>query len=179
MIAACPSCQKKFRVEDKHFAGKDRFLFNCPACGGPIEALKPGGAVAASGDPPTTQKVKRVEATWTGADVPEAELLALPSGKRISVAVLQGADSGNIFAVDKPIVLIGRAEADIILNDSEVSRHHARLEFKGLNVQLRDLKSTNGTYLNEQRISVTSLSNQSEFRVGATTLMLILTDEME
>jgi pSer/pThr/pTyr-binding forkhead associated (FHA) protein len=178
VVVTCTSCQKKYRLEDKHFVGRDHFQFKCPSCGQPIDARKP----QAEGDakPPATQPInKKVEATWTESDVPEAELLALPPGKRVSLAVLQGADSGLILAVDKPVVVIGRADADLVLGDSEVSRRHARLEFKGLNVQLRDLNSTNGTYVNEQRITVTPLDNQTEFRVGATTLMMIITDVEE
>lgn len=181
MVVACPSCQKKYRLEDKHFAGRERFQFKCPACGKPIQAAREQMARPPSQEPPPadTQKLKRTDATWTDADVPEAELLGLPQGKRVSVAVLQGADSGTIFLVEKPLVVIGRTEADLVLNDSEVSRHHARLEFKGINITLRDLKSTNGTYVNEQRVTTTALSHQTEFRVGASTLMLILTDELD
>jgi hypothetical protein len=177
VVVTCSSCQKKYRLEDKHFLDRDHFQFKCPSCGQPIEARKP--QVVGGGQPPRTQQVKKVEATWTESDVPEAELLALPTGKRVSLAVLQGADSGLILAVDKPVMVIGRADADLVLGDSEVSRRHARLEFKGLNVQLRDLNSTNGTYVNEQRITVTPLDNQTEFRVGATTLMMIITDVEE
>lgn len=178
MVVTCPSCQKKYRLEEKHFAGRDRFQFACPACGKPIEAIK-GVLEGTLPPPPVTQSVRRIEATWTEADIPEADQLAMPVGKRASVAVLQGPDSGNIFAIEKPLVVIGRAEADVVLNDSEVSRRHARIEFKGAQIQLRDLKSTNGTYVNEQRITLTDLSNQCEFRVGATTLMLIVTDSIE
>ncbi len=177
MVVTCTSCKKKYRLEDKHFVGRDRFQFKCPSCGQPIEARK----LQAEGppEPPATGKVKKIEATWTESDVPEADLLALPSGRRVSLAVLQGADSGLILPVDKPVIIIGRADADLVLGDSEVSRRHARLEFKGPNVQLRDLNSTNGTYVNEQRITLTAVENQTEFRVGATTLMLIITDAEE
>jgi pSer/pThr/pTyr-binding forkhead associated (FHA) protein len=177
VVVTCNSCQKKYRLEDKHFVGRDHFQFKCPSCGQPIDARKPRAEGEAQ--PPTPQPVKKLEATWTESDVPEAELLALPSGKRVSLAVLQGADSGLILAVDKPVMVIGRADADLVLADSEVSRRHARLEFKGLGVQLRDLNSTNGTYVNEQRITVTQVDNQTEFRIGATTLMLIITDVEE
>jgi endogenous inhibitor of DNA gyrase (YacG/DUF329 family) len=181
LVVSCPSCHKKYRLEEKHFAGRERFQFSCPGCGKPIQATLEQEARPLSKEPPAqaTQKLKRMDATWTDADVPEAELLGLPQGKRVSVAVLQGADSGIIFSVEKPLVVIGRAEADLVLNDSEVSRHHARLEFKGISVILRDLKSTNGTYVNEQRVTATAVSHQTEFRVGASTLMLILTDEID
>jgi hypothetical protein len=177
VVVTCASCQKKYRLEDKHFVGRDRFLFKCPSCGQPIEAKRP--PTEGEPEPSTAKRVKKVEATWTESDVPEAELLALPTGKRVSLAVLQGPDSGLIHPVEKPVVVIGRADADLVLGDSEVSRRHARLEFKGLSVQLRDLNSTNGTYVNEQRITVTPVDNQAEFRVGATTLMLIITDAEE
>ena len=43
---------------------------------------------------------------------------------------------------------IGRsADNDVALDDSKVSRHHARIEFDGTNYQVVDLNSTNGTYL--------------------------------
>lgn len=180
MVVVCPSCKKRYRVEDKHFAGRERFQFKCPSCGNAIQAVREAAEPSPPPAPPApTRKPDRMDATWTDADVPEAELLALPEGKRVSVAVLQGADSGAILSVEKPLVIIGRTEADLVLNDSEVSRHHARLEFKGSTVTLRDLKSTNGTYINEQRITTATLSNQTEFRVGASTLMLILTDELD
>jgi pSer/pThr/pTyr-binding forkhead associated (FHA) protein len=109
---------------------------------------------------------------------PEPEDLYMPEGKRVSLAVLQGTDAGQIFVLEKPVFTIGRSDADVTLNDSEVSRHHAQIELKGNAVFLRDLKSTNGTYVNEQRITLTPVENQTEFRVGTTTLMLIVTEEL-
>jgi hypothetical protein len=45
---------------------------------------------------------------------------------------------------------IGRgAENDIVLEDTKVSRHHARLNYDGLQYQITDLHSTNGTFLDE------------------------------
>jgi pSer/pThr/pTyr-binding forkhead associated (FHA) protein len=46
----------------------------------------------------------------------------------------------------------------------------------GTSVVLRDLNSTNGTYVNEQKITAENLDNQSEFRIGSTIFMLIMTD---
>ena len=71
---------------------------------------------------------------------------------------------------------MGRADADIILDDGEVSRHHACLEIHGAKVVLRDLGSTNGTFINDTKITQTELENRAEFRLGGTRLMLILTD---
>lgn len=176
MVLTCPACQKRYRLEEKHFAGRDRFLFQCPNCGQSIEALReqPGAPPPVA---PAGTQARRAESTWTESGVPEEELLALPPGKRVSIAVLQGKDAGAVIAVDKPLVVIGRGDADVHLEDSEVSRRHAQVEFRGPNTYLRDLRSTNGTYVNEQRITVAQIDNHTEFRVGASTLMLILTDE--
>ncbi len=49
--------------------------------------------------------------------------------------------------------IIGRgADADVIVDDAEASRHHARLEAENGVVYISDLDSTNGTYLNGKRV---------------------------
>lgn len=184
MVVTCPSCAKKYRLEEKHFQGKDLFRFACPACKQVIEAVRPASAEATSAPPPPpppppTQKIKRGEETGSLSQAMGYEgAFIMPEGKRISLAVLQGADAGQIFPIEKPVFTMGRSDADLVLNDSEVSRLHAQIEIAGNAIVLKDLKSTNGTYVNEQRISVTPLEHQSEFRVGTTTLMLIVTDEL-
>ena len=185
MIVVCSACGKKYRLEDKHFKGKDEIHFACPNCKSTIHAIREGagagGADSAGPSRPATatRRIKKTERTWNADDLPDPELLALPDNKRLSLAVLQGASAGQIFPVEKPVVIMGRSDADIVLADAEVSRNHARIEVRGATILLRDLKSTNGTYVNEQRVTVTPIENQSEFRIGATTLMLIVTDAQE
>jgi len=182
VVVTCPSCSKKYRLEEKHFQGKERFRFACPACKQVIEAVKPVPAAEQTTvppppppppPPPSTQRIKKEDMPQQ----PEVQGLSMPLGKRLALAVLQGADAGQIIPIEKPLVTIGRSEADITLNDSEVSRRHAQLEIAGNAIVLRDLHSTNGSYVNEQRITVTPLDHQTEFRIGTTTLMLIVTDE--
>jgi hypothetical protein len=49
--------------------------------------------------------------------------------------------------------IVGRgADADVIVDDAEASRHHARLEADNGIVYVSDLESTNGTYLNGRRL---------------------------
>jgi predicted Zn finger-like uncharacterized protein len=177
VVLTCPSCQTRYRLEERHFAGRDRFQFKCPHCGQSIEALRepPASPEAA---PASGTRAQRADSTWTESGMPEGEPLSLPEGKRVSIAVLQGKDAGAVIPVEKPLVVIGRSEADVLLDDSEVSRRHAQVEFRGQSTYLRDLKSTNGTYVNEQRITVAPIDDRTEFRVGATTLMLIVTDEI-
>ena len=78
--------------------------------------------------------------------------------------------------MEKPRFIIGRGEADVVLNDTEVSRQHAAIEVHAGRVVLKDLGSTNGTFVNDVKVSQSEIDNRAEFRVGGTRLMLIMTD---
>ena len=99
--------------------------------------------------------------------------LRLPTAFRYSLACISGPDAGKIFDISKARVIIGRANADIVVGDIQCSRHHAALEVTDDKVVLVDLNSTNGTWIGDQRISREDLDNRSEFEIGTSTLMLI------
>jgi predicted Zn finger-like uncharacterized protein len=108
-----------------------------------------------------------------GADRHAKRPLRLPADQRLSLACISGPDSGRIFEVEKPRVVIGRANADIVVADIQCSRQHAAIEVMDEHVFVVDLNSTNGTYVNDQRVTRSELDNRSEFEIGTTTLMLI------
>ena len=65
---------------------------------------------------------------------------------------------------------------NLTLDDIEASRHHAAVEIRDPVVLLYDLESTNGTLVDGEKITrPVELHNHSEFTVGTTTLMLIVT----
>ena len=69
------------------------------------------------------------------------------------LVVRQGPIPGQIFELNKNEVFIGRDIAnDFVINDSEVSRRHARLTLEGDRYRIEDLNSTNGTYIDGQRL---------------------------
>src|SRR5262249_30034468 len=114
--------------------------------------------------------------TITGRDLHKMGIVELPKDKRFSLAVIQGGATGQIFQVTKTRTTMGRAGADIILDDPEASRQHAVVEILGDHAILRDLGSTNGTFVDMQRIEQQVLTNQMEFRIGSHVLMFIVTD---
>jgi pSer/pThr/pTyr-binding forkhead associated (FHA) protein len=60
-------------------------------------------------------------------------------------------------------MVLGReAINDIVLQDPEVSRRHARITFQGDRYYIEDLGSTNGTFVNGQRISVPTWLNNGD-----------------
>jgi pSer/pThr/pTyr-binding forkhead associated (FHA) protein len=72
--------------------------------------------------------------------------------------------------------VIGRTGADINIDDPEASRQHAAIEIVGEIALLRDLGSTNGTWVDLDRIEQQQISNQQEFRIGSHVLMFIVTE---
>ena len=119
---------------------------------------------------------------WTRArrsaarDAHRMGLIQLPKDKRYSLAVIQGGATGQIFPIAKTRTVVGRSGCDINLDDPEASRQHAALEIVGDVAILRDLGSTNGTWIELDRIEQHELGNQQEFRIGSHVLMFIVTD---
>ncbi|MDL2716469.1 MAG: FHA domain-containing protein [Acidobacteriota bacterium] len=109
----------------------------------------------------------------TGALRNPARPLRLPTDQRLSLACISGPDSGRIFEIDKPRLVIGRANADVVVADIQCSRQHAAIEVMDEHIFVVDLNSTNGTYVNDQRVNRSELDNRMEFEIGTTTLMLI------
>lgn len=65
-----------------------------------------------------------------------------------------GPSIGKVFMLDKPEMFIGRdLNNDIVINDPEISRRHARLVLQQNGYILEDLGSTNGTFFQGQRLT--------------------------
>jgi hypothetical protein len=86
--------------------------------------------------------------------------------------LLEMLDSGEVspvFALENASIQIGRiADSDIVLPDPNVSRAHARVEHKGDAYIITDLDSTNGTWVNEQRVTSAHLFENDIIRLGST-----------
>ncbi len=68
--------------------------------------------------------------------------------------VRTGPSAGKTYPLEAAEISIGRDTSNnISLNDAEVSRKHARLIMKGSGYVLEDLGSTNGTFVNGNRLS--------------------------
>lgn len=92
--------------------------------------------------------------------------------KTIRLKILDGPDKNKIFALKKPLISIGRVHSDLVLHDPDVSRKHATLEIEeGGQVILRDLASSNGTFVNKIRITNCMISPKDQIQVGRTLIL--------
>ena len=80
---------------------------------------------------PPAEPARGGAATIAGDDLHRMGVLQLPKDKRFSLAVIQGAATGQIFSIAKTRTTIGRSGADINLDDPEASRQHAVVEIVG------------------------------------------------
>ena len=79
--------------------------------------------------------------------------------------------SGDTYELTSARAIVGRerSHADIVLRDPNVSRQHAQLTFTGSDWSIEDLNSTNGTLVNNRRISRCPLRNGDMLTFGLST----------
>ena len=92
----------------------------------------------------------------------------------LRLVITEGALAGTTLPLSDQTVTIGRADSStLVLTDDFVSNHHARLMRREGTWYLEDLGSTNGTYLDRQKVSdPTPLPTGVPVRIGKTVLEL-------
>jgi len=87
--------------------------------------------------------------------------------------VIAGSNIGKMYKIEKEEELLGRMDNNhIVINDEGISRTHCRLiKLPGNEVMLEDLNSTNGTYVNSQKVARSLLKDGDKIQVGSTTIL--------
>ena len=72
------------------------------------------------------------------------------------------------FELSERPITIGRSpEADVVILDEKASRIHCGIRLWDGEFYVKDLKSRNGTYVNDQRVDVAKLKSGDRIRVGS------------
>jgi hypothetical protein len=102
--------------------------------------------------------------------VSTAQALAANIEPRLVVEHSPGVGAGTVFPLGGGLT-IGRSPSnELHIDDAYVSHMHARILRRGAFYHVEDLGSTNGTYLNDQRIDSGQLRVRDTLRLGETTL---------
>ena len=179
MIFECDQCKKKYKYDEAKLGDKSSVKAKCPSCGNIIEIknpLAPSSPTKIAREKFTPKEEEPSDRTVSSGSAVNYGLFKLPEDRKLSLAVIQGEQVGQVITINKPRMVMGRSDSDIIVKDLEASRQHAAIEVMGDRVLLRDLGSTNGTFVEEKAINTTYLDDRSEFRIGTTVFMLIVTD---
>jgi predicted component of type VI protein secretion system len=74
-----------------------------------------------------------------------------------------GPTTGKIYPLEAAEIIIGReASNGVAINDAEISRKHAKLSLHGSAYVIQDLGSTNGSFVNGQRLTGTQVLNPGD-----------------
>jgi hypothetical protein len=175
MRLRCTHCEAQIDLEDAQTTGRKFLQLRCWMCGRSslFDVAKPDPDASTFIAEPLVQREGVVGAVRVkGSLIEETATLDLPADKLITISVVAGVSLAVEREMTQPLLTIGRlgGGADFEIDDPQVSRLHCAIEVKTDAVFLRDLRSTNGTYLEEKRILSACLEHKSEFRIGASTL---------
>jgi diguanylate cyclase (GGDEF)-like protein len=96
------------------------------------------------------------------------------------LVVIYGTDLGKRIPLGMGVVEAGRStKCDLSIDQESVSRHHARIYWTGRSYRIKDLESTNGTFVNDQPVLERDLSDGDQIKIGRTILKFMTGGNIE
>jgi hypothetical protein len=94
----------------------------------------------------------------------------------VQIVVLEGPDAGKEFELSGATTIGRDPSAGIVIDDAEASRRHASLSLEGATVTVEDLGSTNGTFVNGERLAAPrELGGSDKLRIGTSVFEIRVT----
>jgi len=170
----CSHCGQKLGERDNF----------CASCGSPVRRSDVTEVITSGEDPLVVEEADNNEhddvVTTIAIDLDgdgDRELLedlpALAPGTGLFI-VVRGPLAGARYVLDRDVTSIGRhPDADLLLDDVTVSRHHAEIRRHDDLMMLVDMGSLNGTYVGSHRVEEHPLSMGDKVQIGRFKLVYV------
>lgn len=143
-------------------------VVQCPMCGTWIRDFK-AEVEAASQPAPEPEPEPEPEPT------PAAAVAEASSAPGITGCLIEAGTKTleEQYPLTGIVTVVGREDADIVIDDPTMSVHHFEIERRGGEFYIRDLESTNHTKVNGSKIQSTSLESGDRIQAGLTVLVFL------
>lgn len=98
-------------------------------------------------------------------------LASAQPGKLAQLIQLAGTNVGAVYNLAGTLVIGRASNADLRIDGTGISRHHARVRLDQQRVEFEDLGSTNGSFINGQRVERTELRPGDKIQLGSGTIL--------
>ena len=96
---------------------------------------------------------------------------------RLVLRFISGKYQGGEFPLDREEIVLGRAsDLEVVLAEDMVSRRHARILCRDAHITIEDLGSTNGTFVNGEKIKSAALKVGDRILIGTSILKVFSLD---
>jgi two-component system, cell cycle response regulator len=92
-------------------------------------------------------------------------------GKQAQLIQLTGADVGALYKLVGTHIIGRASDADLRIQGNGISRHHARVTIDADGVEFEDLGSTNGSFINGERVERRALETGDKIQLGSATIL--------
>jgi two-component system cell cycle response regulator len=118
-------------------------------------------------DPNDTSESDHVRAKTVVTSI--SRLTEKPSGKEACLVVIYGMELGKKYNLNSASLVVGRSsKCDIQIDQESISRNHSKIVNTGKSILIRDLGSTNGTYVNDEPVDEYVLRDGDLIKIGRT-----------
>ena len=151
-----------------------RGTHRCPSCGRPLPSALSSCAFCADTQVPVGDRTLKADLSPTVLarlnDTAEYLEKTVTLREKPVLSVTRGPGTGQLYELNEGLATsIGRAKAnDIVLQDISVSSQHCRIWPENGSFVLQDLHSTNGTFVNERRVTHHTLTDGDTLQIGET-----------
>ena len=98
----------------------------------------------------------------------------------LMLEIVEGPGAGRQFEISQPTVIGRDNTADLVIDDSQASRRHARIEPTGHGAVVEDMGSTNGTFINDNELhGRAEIGPHDELLIGVTVMQVRTPQEIQ